>query len=79
MAEPTPVIEAEEKSGVVVVHLAGHDHSGGHALLNGIHHLTVQGLVEAPRAGNGYGRIEVYDNFLLLCGTGTVPSRLMRF
>ena len=73
------MIDAEEKSGVVIAHLAGHDHKGGYAELNGIHHLTLQGMVEAPRAGNGYGRIEVYDHFMLLCGIGTVPSRLISF
>ncbi|GAG29523.1 unnamed protein product, partial [marine sediment metagenome] len=79
MKTPEPVLNAEERAGCVVAHLAGHDHRGGYALVNGIHHLTLQGLVEAPRAANGYGRIEVYENFLLLCGTGTVPARLMRF
>lgn len=79
MKAPEPVIEAEEKSGVVVAHLAGHDHKGGYVELNGIHHLTLQGMVEAPLAGNGYGRIEVYKGFMLLCGVGTVPSRRMSF
>lgn len=40
------VLAALEGSGVVRAFFCGHDHRGGYALSNGIHHVTLPGLVE---------------------------------
>ena len=42
------VLAALEGSGAVAAFFCGHDHRGGYALKNGIHHLTLKGLVEHP-------------------------------
>ncbi len=67
-----------EESGVVAAYFAGHHHSGGYAESRGIHHVTIQGLVEAPRDGNAYAVVEVFADRLEVIGVGDVPSRTLR-
>jgi manganese-dependent ADP-ribose/CDP-alcohol diphosphatase len=74
MKVPGPVLELITKSGCVVAYFAGHDHSGGYALQDGIHHVTVCGIVEAPTK-NAYAVIEVHPNELKEIGFGKEPSR----
>lgn len=40
------VLATLESSGVVAAYFCGHDHRGGYAHKNGIHHVTLKGLVE---------------------------------
>lgn len=40
------VLAALESAGVVAAYFCGHDHRGGYAQNNGIHHVTLKGLVE---------------------------------
>ena len=42
------VLACLEQSGVVAAYFSGHDHRGGSAQKNGIHHVTLKGLVEHP-------------------------------
>lgn len=42
------VLACLEKSGAVAAYFCGHDHRGGYAHKNGIHHVTLKGLVENP-------------------------------
>ena len=74
MATPEPVLKALDRTGCVVAWFAGHDHAGGYARRNGVHHVTVKGLVEAPEAG-AYGLIELHPDHLREIGLGAEPSR----
>ena len=76
MKVPEPVLDLINESGCVVAYFAGHDHSGGYALEDGIHHVTVKGMVEAPSL-NAYGVIEVSPSKLREIGFGKEPSREM--
>jgi hypothetical protein len=60
----------------VVAYFAGHDHAGGYAFRDGIHHVTIKGMVEAP-IRNAYAVIEVSPTTLLKTGFGKEPSREM--
>jgi len=73
-----PVLSWITESGCVVAYFAGHDHAGGYACQNGIHHITVKGMVEAP-VKNAYAVIEVYSDKLVEIGLGKEPSRKMKF
>lgn len=55
--------------------LAGHDHVGGYAAIEGRHFITLEALLEAPPAGNAYGVVHVHPGRLVLEGHGTVTSR----
>jgi manganese-dependent ADP-ribose/CDP-alcohol diphosphatase len=73
MKTPEPVLELINNSGCVVAYIAGHDHAGGYAFLNGIHHITINGMIEAP-IKNAYAVIKVFPNKLEKVGYGKEPS-----
>lgn len=61
--------------GCVVAWFNGHDHRGGYAARNGIHHVTLPGMVEAPAGRNRCAVVEVYADRLIIQGIGDVPQR----
>lgn len=64
----------------VKVCLSGHDHKGGHSIdSHGIHHRSLEAALECPPGADAFGYIDVYDNRLLLFGTGRVQSTDMCF
>jgi 3',5'-cyclic AMP phosphodiesterase CpdA len=76
MREPGPVLDAMDEAGCVIAYFAGHDHAGGYAERNGVHNVTVKGMVEAPEK-NAYAVIEVYPDKLKEIGFGAEPLRVM--
>ena len=77
MKTPQRVLKLINESGCVVAYFAGHDHAGGYAFQDGIHHITVKAMVEAP-IRNAYAVIEVYPAKLKEVGYGKEPSREMK-
>jgi manganese-dependent ADP-ribose/CDP-alcohol diphosphatase len=75
-AEIRSLIDANE---CVAVVFNGHHHYGGYGLLNGIHYVTLESMVDAPEIANGYGVVDVYADRIELVGTGTVTSRVLMF
>ncbi|NQU45287.1 hypothetical protein HQ520_18545 [bacterium] len=63
-----------DESGCVVAYFAGHNHRGGYALQNGVHHVTIHGMVEAP-VENAYAVVTVYPTKIIITGYGKEPSR----
>ncbi|XP_068007746.1 manganese-dependent ADP-ribose/CDP-alcohol diphosphatase [Melanerpes formicivorus] len=64
----------------VVCFLAGHLHLGGYCLdSHGIHHLTLEGVIETPPESNAFGTIYVYKDKMILKGRGRVSDRVMHF
>lgn len=77
--EHASVREVLRQSPAVVAYLAGHDHGGGYAVdEGGVHHLTLPGMVEAPREENAWAIVEVYPQRLEVRGHGRVASRTLR-
>lgn len=62
----------------VMAYVAGHAHHGGYALQNGVHHVTLQGLVEAPEDGNCFGVVSVFPDRLVIEGQGTLTTRELK-
>jgi len=77
MKTPQRVLKLINESGCVVAYFAGHDHAGGYAFQDGIHHITVKAMVEAP-IRNAYAVIEVYPAKLNEVGYGKEPSRELK-
>ena len=69
-----PVADIINNSQCVVAYIAGHDHAGGYSLINGIHHLTLKGMVEAPKK-NAFAVIEVFPEKLKVIGFGKELTR----
>ncbi len=78
MQEPEPVLQLIKKSGCVVAYFAGHDHAGGYAFQDGIHHVTLKGMLEAADS-NAYAIIEVPPDRLKETGFGLEPNRELVF
>jgi UDP-2,3-diacylglucosamine pyrophosphatase LpxH len=74
MKAPEPVLDLMDEAGCLVAYFAGHDHAGGYAERNAVHHVTVKGMVEAP-VNNAYAVIDVYPDRLVEVGYGEEPSR----
>jgi len=66
--------EVLESAGCVVAYFNGHDHGGGYACRDGIHYVTVEGMVQGPD-GTAYATVDVFDDRLEIRGIGRTPSR----
>lgn len=69
------VIRLIEASGCVDVVLGGHDHRGGYAVRNGIHHLVVPAIVESAPKAEPYLIIDVFLDRWVIRGPG-IPRQL---
>nr|XP_033815786.1 manganese-dependent ADP-ribose/CDP-alcohol diphosphatase isoform X2 [Geotrypetes seraphini]XP_033815787.1 manganese-dependent ADP-ribose/CDP-alcohol diphosphatase isoform X2 [Geotrypetes seraphini]XP_033815788.1 manganese-dependent ADP-ribose/CDP-alcohol diphosphatase isoform X2 [Geotrypetes seraphini]XP_033815789.1 manganese-dependent ADP-ribose/CDP-alcohol diphosphatase isoform X2 [Geotrypetes seraphini]XP_033815791.1 manganese-dependent ADP-ribose/CDP-alcohol diphosphatase isoform X2 [Geo len=64
----------------VVCYLAGHEHDGGYCLDSyGIHHVTLEGIIETPPNSHAFATVYVYDDRMVLHGRGRVSSRVMHY
>jgi 3',5'-cyclic AMP phosphodiesterase CpdA len=71
--EIVQVLESVSSAAAV---FGGHDHDGGYAYKNGIHHITVQGMVESPER-NAYAVVTLHEDRIIIDGIGDVPDRLL--
>jgi len=58
-----------EKSPNVVAYISGHNHAGDYVCVNGIHYITLSGMVEEQ--SNSFGILYVYKDYVLLKGAGS--------
>ncbi|XP_033896869.2 manganese-dependent ADP-ribose/CDP-alcohol diphosphatase-like [Acipenser ruthenus] len=64
----------------VVCFMAGHDHDGGYCVDEcGIHHLTLEGVIETPPDSNAFGTMYVYEDRMILKGNGRVKDRVLLY
>ncbi|KAF7661546.1 hypothetical protein LDENG_00259600 [Lucifuga dentata] len=65
----------------VVCFIAGHDHDGGYCRDRdtGVHHLTLEGVIETPPESDAFGTISVYEDRMVLMGKGRIENRVLRF
>ncbi|XP_017340000.1 manganese-dependent ADP-ribose/CDP-alcohol diphosphatase isoform X2 [Ictalurus punctatus] len=64
----------------VVCFLAGHDHDGGYCVdSTGIHHLTVEGVIETPPDCDAFGTVYVYEDKMILRGNGRIKNRVLMY
>ncbi|KAF3704761.1 Manganese-dependent ADP-ribose/CDP-alcohol diphosphatase [Channa argus] len=65
----------------VVCFVAGHDHDGGyyHDTETGVHHLTLEGVIETPPDSNAFGTVSVYEDKMVLKGSGRITDRVFLF
>ena len=68
--------EVLESAGCVAAYFSGHDHKGGYAHQEGIHHVRVEGMVEGPDE-TAYATVGLFDDQLEINGVGRTPSRVL--
>ena len=62
------IVEIIENSSNVVAFINGHNHSGGYVFKNGVHYITIFGMVDTMISS--YGILEIHKDSLLLRGYG---------
>jgi hypothetical protein len=72
----TEILGVIEPYDCLKAYINGHVHKGGYGLRNGIHYLTIEGMLDTPDT-NAYAVIEVYPDFLKVAGFGRVPERIL--
>ncbi|XP_061564705.1 manganese-dependent ADP-ribose/CDP-alcohol diphosphatase [Cololabis saira] len=67
--------------GSVVCYMAGHAHDGGYCRDEdtGVHHLTLDGVIETPPDSDAFATVSVYTDRMLLKGSGRVTDRVFKF
>ncbi len=70
------IVTILEQYNCVVAYFSGHDHAGGYAEKNGLHHLTLQGMVEAG-SQNAYAVVTLRPEAIEIEGKGTIPNRTL--
>ncbi|XP_038160248.1 manganese-dependent ADP-ribose/CDP-alcohol diphosphatase [Cyprinodon tularosa] len=65
----------------VVCYMAGHAHDGGYCLDKdtGVHHLTVDGVIETPPDSDAYAIVSVYTDRMVLTGSGRIADQVFLF
>lgn len=61
--------------------MAGHDHDGGYYQDKdtGVHHLTLEGVIETPPDSNAFVTVSVYEDRMVLKGNGRIKDRVLLF
>jgi len=69
------IIDIIENSSCVKAFINGHRHSGNYVFKNGIHYVTIFGMVETMI--NSFGILEIYKDSLVLKGYGNQKNYLL--
>ncbi len=62
------IINIIENSSNVVAYINGHNHAGDYVFSNGVHYITLFGMVDTPM--NSYGILEIFEDHITLKGHG---------
>jgi hypothetical protein len=71
------ILDILESSPNVVAFINGHNHAGNYELKNGIHYITIFGMVDTMVSS--YGILEIYDNSLVLKGFGNQKTFNLKY
>ncbi|KAJ4938873.1 hypothetical protein JOQ06_028339 [Pogonophryne albipinna] len=65
----------------VVCYMAGHSHDGGYCQDKdtGVHHVTIDGVIETPPDSDAFSTVSVYADRMVLKGEGRVEDRVFLF
>ena len=67
------IVRIIERYPSVKAYVSGHNHEGNYGYRDGIHYLTLKGMVDTEQ--NAYGVIQVYDDSLKVVGFGREINR----
>ncbi|KAI5057569.1 hypothetical protein GOP47_0027584 [Adiantum capillus-veneris] len=74
------VLDAIHKFPCVKLCLTGHAHTGGYTKdAHGVHHRSLEAILECPPGSDAFGHIDVYDHHISLVGVDRMESTDMLF
>lgn len=60
--------------------MAGHDHDGGYFMdESGVHHITLEGVIETRPDSNAFGTVYVYEDQMVLKGNGRTSDMVLKY
>jgi len=71
------IVDIIEKYSNVKVFINGHNHSGDYIFKNGIHYITLTGMVNTSI--NSFGILEIYTDAIFLKGFGRQENMFMKY
>ncbi len=72
------IMDLLKKHESVKAYINGHHHPGNYAMHNGIHYLTLQGMV-LTNSENAFAIITLLENKIIVKGFGREPNRVLEF
>ncbi len=72
------IVRVIESFDCVVAYINGHNHVGNYGVKEGVHYLTLEGMVETPDT-MAYAVVEVHADHLRVDGEGREPDRTLAF
>ena len=69
--------EALESHNNLVAYINGHYHAGAYQVVNGIHYVTLKGMVEQAYPANAYSVVTVQENKARIDGYGRQPDLVL--
>ncbi|KAG1935660.1 manganese-dependent ADP-ribose/CDP-alcohol diphosphatase [Pimephales promelas] len=64
----------------VAIFISGHDHDGGFCTdASGVHHITLEGVIETHPDTNAFATVYVYEDQMLLKGNGRTADRVLKY
>ncbi|UCE08152.1 MAG: metallophosphoesterase [bacterium] len=69
------IIELIEHYNNVKAYINGHNHAGNYGVKNGVHYLTIKGMVETEKTS--YAIVNIYETQIEVFGYGREESRVM--
>lgn len=74
------VLQVLDRHPCVGAVIAGHDHSGGYARsMHGVHHITLEGVIETPLDSVSFATVDIHDRGLMLRGFGRARTAWFPF
>lgn len=65
----------KEYNSVIKAYFAGHFHDGGYAMLDGVHHITFEAVLDSQTEHGSWGVVELHDDRIAVQGHGEMTSR----
>ncbi|MDH7515505.1 MAG: metallophosphoesterase [Bacteroidota bacterium] len=78
LSRPDTLLAILDSLPCVAAWIAGHDHGGGYAVRNGVHHITIRALVAYPERAT-YSIVNVFADRIVELGCGFEPVRVCSF
>jgi len=69
------LIQVIENYSCVRAYMSGHNHDGNYGMKNGVHYLTMKGMVDTEQ--NSYSVVNVYKDRLEIQGFGREKDRVL--
>ena len=69
----------EQFNDVIVAYFCGHFHRGGYSVVDSIHHITFESILESEDESGSFAFVELHQDHVVISGKGDLTSRVLHF